>query len=172
MRNSLLLTVVGADRTGLVESLARRIADLGGNWEESRMARLSGQFAGIVLVSVEAARTDELVAGLRGMVDVGLQVTAHAIAARPPGGAGARVRLEVTGADRPGIVREVSRILAQRGVNIEELESQVVSAPMSGEALFRARASLLVPSTVALADLRGALEALAGEMMIDLASDK
>ncbi len=170
MRTSLLLTVVGTDRTGLVESLARRIAELGGNWEEARLAHLGGQFAGIVLVTIDQARADELVASLRGLVGAGLQVTAHP-AGKPAPAAGTRVRIEVTGDDRPGIVREVSRVLAERGVNIEELESAVASAPMSGEALFRARATLLLPATVALADLRGALEALASELMIDLVAD-
>ncbi len=171
MRTSLLLTVVGADRTGLVESLARRIAELGGNWEEARLAHLGGQFAGIVLVTIDQARADELVAVLRGLGGSGLQVTAHPAAGKTAAATGTRVRIDVTGDDRPGIVREVSRVLAERGVNIEELESAVASAPMSGEALFRARATLLLPPAVALADLRGALEALASELMIDLVAD-
>jgi glycine cleavage system regulatory protein len=166
MRTSLLLTVVGTDRTGLVEALARKLAELGGNWEEARLAHLAGQFAGIVLVTVDTSQSDALVAGLRGIA--GLQLTVHPAAAKPAAPGGHRVRIEVTADDRPGIVRELSRVLAERGVNIEELESAVASAPMSGEALFRARATVLVPPTIALADLRTALEALAGEMMIDL----
>jgi glycine cleavage system regulatory protein len=66
-------------------------------------------------------------------------------------------------------VRDVARVLAERGVNVEELESEVSSAPMSGDALFRARALLLVPAQLALSDLRGGLESLAGELMVDLA---
>jgi glycine cleavage system regulatory protein len=61
-------------------------------------------------------------------------------------------------------------VLASRGVNVEELESEVGSAPMSGESLFTARALLTVPSGVALADVRTALEALGGELMVDVAS--
>src|SRR5512143_2683331 len=98
MRTSLLLTVVGADRTGLVESLARRIAELGGNWEEARLAHLSGQFAGIVLVTVEASQGDALVAGLRGIA--GLQLTVHPAAGKPAAVAGQRVRIEFTAGDR------------------------------------------------------------------------
>jgi len=168
MRDTLVLTIIGADRTGLVESLAKQIAATGGNWEESRMARLAGQFAGILLVTVDTSRTDELVAGLRGLEAVGLQV-----AVRPTTGAGAapaakHIQLELTGQDRPGIVRDVSRVLAERGVNVEELESEVGSAPMSGEAMFTARARLLVPPGLDLADLRTRLEALASELMVDL----
>ena len=170
MKDTLVLTVLGADRAGLVEALAKAIAAAGGNWEESRMARLAGQFAGVLLVTVDPARTDELVAGVRSVEATGLQITVRTT--KPPAPQpGTRVRLELTGTDRPGIVRDVSRILAERGVNVEELESGVISAPMSGEPLFRARAQLHVPPALALADLRTSLEALAGELMVDLSAE-
>jgi glycine cleavage system regulatory protein len=170
MRDTLVLTILGPDRTGLVEALAQRIAGVGGNWEESRMARLAGQFAGVLLVTVDPKRTDELVAALRALESGGLQVTVRATTAPAPS-AGTRARLELTGTDRPGIVRDISRVLAERGVNVEELESGVVSAPMSAEPMFRARARLLVPTGVVLADLRGNLEALGGELMVDLSAE-
>ncbi len=170
MRESLVLTVIGPDRTGLVEALADRISASGGNWEASRMAQLAGQFAGILLVTVDPARSDELVAALRGLGGAGLQVTAHASTAAAAGPPSHQVFLELTGADRVGIVRDVARILADHGVNVEELESMVLSAPMSGEPLFSARAVLQVPETLALGELRAALEALGSELMVDLAT--
>jgi glycine cleavage system regulatory protein len=168
MRNTLVLTVLAADRTGLVEMLAERIAAAGGNWEESRMARLAGQFAGILLVTCEAERSDEVAAAVRALSSSGLQVTVRASPEAATGGGGTRFQLALTGGDRAGIIRDVSRVLAERGVNVEELESEVSSAPMSGERLFTAHARLLVPPTLALADLRASLEKLAGELMVDL----
>src|SRR5690242_16783029 len=122
MRTTLLLTAVGTDRTGLVESLANRIAAAGGNWEESRLARLGGQFAGIVLVTIDDAKTDALIAKLRELEGAGLQVTSRVVPAPVTAPTGTRVRLTVTGSDRAGIVRDVSRILAERAVNVEEIE--------------------------------------------------
>jgi glycine cleavage system regulatory protein len=171
MRTTLLLTAVGADRTGLVESLAQRIAAAGGNWEESRLARLGGQFAGIVLVTIDDAKTDALIAKLRELETAGLQVTSRVVPANATTPSGTRVRLTVTGSDRAGIVRDVSRVLAERAVNVEELESSVGSAPMSGEAMFVARARLLVPPSLELGTLRSALESLGNELMVDLAAD-
>jgi glycine cleavage system regulatory protein len=174
MRNTLVLTVLAPDRTGLVELLAQRIAAAGGNWEESRMARLAGQFAGILLVTCDAARSDELVAAMRTLQlqSAGLQVTVRATPAdAAPPAPGTQIRLALTGADRAGIIRDVSRVLAERGVNVEELESEVSSAPMSGEPLFTARARLRVPPNLALADLRASLERLAGELMVDLTAE-
>jgi glycine cleavage system regulatory protein len=172
MRNTLVLTVIAADRTGLVELLADRIAAAGGNWEASRMARLAGQFAGILVVTCEAERSDAVAAAVRELASAGIQATARRAAEeRAAPAAGARVQLALTGGDRTGIVRDVSRVLAERGVNVEELESEISSAPMSGEPLFTARAQLLVPPSVALSDLRGRLEALAGELMVDLTAE-
>lgn len=167
MRETVVLTVIGADRTGLVESLADRISEVGGNWEASHLAHLAGQFAGILVVTVERARLDALLAQLRELDNHGLHVVVRSANATADG-EGAPVLLALTGDDRPGIVRDVARILAARGVNVEELESHVESAPMSGEALFVARASLRVPPQVGLTDLRKSLEAIAGELMVDL----
>jgi glycine cleavage system regulatory protein len=77
--------------------------------------------------------------------------------------------LDLIGHDHPGIVRDISRALAQLGVNIEELETDVTSAPMSGDSLFRAHVTLGVPADVTVDQLRSVLEELAWELMVDLA---
>jgi|MudIll2142460700_1097286.scaffolds.fasta_scaffold13788_3 glycine cleavage system regulatory protein len=169
MRSMLVLSVVGADRTGLVQSLAEKISAVGGNWEESRMARLAGQFAGILLVTVDAERSDELVASLRKLEAAGLVITVRPTEAPGAVPASVNIRLQLTANDRPGIIRDVSKILAERGCNVEELETEVASAAMSGDPMFTARARLRAPATTSLADLRARLEALGSELMLDLA---
>lgn len=170
MRDMLVLTILGADRTGLVESVARTVAAVGGNWEESRMARLAGQFAGILLVTVEAERARELEQRLRELASGGLTITVQSTTAAPPLEL-PRLRLELTGQDRPGIVRDVARVLAEQALNVEELETEVESAPMSGEHMFRARIWLRAPHGVNLGDVRARLEALTSELMVDLSTD-
>jgi glycine cleavage system regulatory protein len=164
----LVLTIIGADRTGLVEALAREIAAVGGNWEESRLVRLAGQFAGVLLVTIETSRTDELVSSLRKLDASGLQVSVRPTASAALPAESARFRLEVTGQDRPGIIRDVSRILASSGLNVEELESEVASAPMTGDRMFTAHIVVRAPSQAQLADVRTKLESLASELMVDI----
>ena len=79
-----------------------------------------------------------------------------------------RVKLDLLGADRPGIVQSVSGALAQRGVNVDELVTECVDAPMSGELLFKATANLSVPRDVDLEALRGRIEAIAADLMVDI----
>jgi glycine cleavage system regulatory protein len=167
MRTSLVLTLIGDDRPGIVEQLADRILATGANWEESHMARLAGKFAGLLRVSVAADQADALAATLRDLDSGGLSIVVER-----SGGAGTSglraVRLELIGHDHPGIVRDIARALAEHHVNIEEIETDVTSAPMSGDTLFRARVALGVPGDVTVEQLRGVLEGLAGELMVDL----
>lgn len=167
MHTSLVLTVIGPDRPGLVEAIAAVVARHGANWEESRMAQLGGQFAGMLRVTAPEETQDALEDALAGLGSVGLKVTvARAAAAQVQ--VPKLLHLNLVGQDRPGIVREIAEALARRGVSIESLETRCVSASMSGEQLFEADAVLAVPPALAAEDLRTALEALANELMVDL----
>ena len=161
MQISLVMTVIGKDRTGLVESVARMVADHGGNWLESRMCRLGGEFAGLLRVHVPAERRAALESALSKLTD--LTVVVHSDELVQPAGKPQLATLEVVGHDRPGIVREITQALAAQSVNVEELATECVSAPMSGEPLFQARAKLLLPDGVTVNDLQQSLEkALSG----------
>jgi glycine cleavage system regulatory protein len=163
----LVLTLIGPDRPGLVESLAKRVAAHGGNWLESRMAQLGGQFAGILRIEVPPEAIPALRAALAELEAEGLRVVAEGGA----GTAAAPVRameLQLVGQDHPGIVRDVSGVLHQHGVNIEELTTDNLSAPMSGGQLFSARARLGVPAGVDTEGLRRDLEKIADDLMVDL----
>jgi glycine cleavage system regulatory protein len=68
-------------------------------------------------------------------------------------------------------VRDLSGRLARRGVSIEELHTEVVSAAMSAGQLFRVKALLAVPEALSNDDLKCELEASATEMMVDMELD-
>jgi glycine cleavage system regulatory protein len=169
--SSLVLTVISADRPGIVEALSKTVADHGASWLESRMAHLAGHFVGLLRVSVPEARSAELAGALRALEARGLRVIVEAALGEGPDRSAPRLRLELVGLDRPGIVRDISRALSERGVNVEELESNTSSAPMSGETLFHVEAWLRLPREGDPDELRAALEKLANEMMVELTLD-
>jgi glycine cleavage system regulatory protein len=164
----LVMTVIGKDRTGLVESLAGIVAEHGGNWLESRMCRLGGEFAGILRIHVPAARQAALMGALKALESRGLSVVACADESPARAGTGKLTLLEIVGHDRPGIIREITRVLAGQGVNVEELSSECVSAPMSGETLFKARIRLQLPARCDSAALRSELEKIASDLVVDI----
>ena len=165
---TLVLTLIGPDRAGLVEAVADTIADHGGNWLESRMSRLAGQFAGILEVEAPEEQLSGLKTALQGLGRHGLSVITEDSEIALPGEGDKALSLELVGHDRPGIVREISQVLARRGVNVEELRTGRESAPMSGEALFRAWARLRLADGTDLEELRATLEAIASDLMVDL----
>lgn len=168
MLSTLVMTVIGADRPGLVQLVASRVADHGGNWLESRMCHLGGQFAGILRVEVASTRVDELVGALHRLEKDGLRVIVHSEGNATTAKAdGVVAVLEVVGQDRPGILRSVSGVFAAHEVNVEELASERVSAPMGGGTLFQARATVLLPAKVSVAAVRADLEKIATDLMVD-----
>ncbi len=169
MARALVLTVIGEDRPGLVEALAEVISQHEGSWDESRMARLAGHFAGVVQIHLPEARADQLIAALPALSERGLSASVvdsdWSLANVDHRDS---IRLELIGQDRPGIVREISSALAALGVSVQDLRTVVESAPMSGERLFRAQAELAPPAEVEVERIRDALEQLADDMMVDI----
>jgi len=171
MTTTLVLTLIGRDQPGLVRVVAATIAEHGGNWLESRMCRLGGEFAGIVRLEIDPTRADGLATALRGLSGLRVDVTREAAGAgnTSAGGAPARLAaLDLVGSDRPGILREVSGVLAAHGLNVEDLASERVEAPMGGGKLFQLRAVASVPAGVELAKVRADLEKIAADLMVEL----
>jgi methionyl-tRNA formyltransferase len=169
---SLVVTAIGADRPGIVSLLSERAQGFGANWAGSRMANLAGQFAGMVHFEVPARNAEPLAEALQGLEASGLRIViARSETASAP--AGRRVvKVELTGLDRPGIVRDLSRTLAERGVSIDDLHTEIVGDGASAEHLFNMKALLVVPETMSDETLRRDLDALASEMMVDIALDE
>ena len=164
----LVLTIIGLDRPGLVQLVAGRVADHGGNWLESRMCHLGGQFAGIARVEAPTERVAELREALKQLEAEGLRVSVDTGESTGVAAGGMVATLELVGNDRPGILRNVTSVLAAHGVNVEELSSECVSAPMGGGNLFQARVRVLVPPTVKVEAVRTDLEKIAADLMVDL----
>jgi glycine cleavage system regulatory protein len=164
----IVLTFIGEDRPGLIRSLSETVVSHGGNWLGSRSARLAGKFAGILHASVPDERADELIGELEKFAERGLSVVVERTAPAPARGRFRRLRLDLIGNDRPGIVHDISRALAERQINVDELQTECVSAPMSGEMLFKATADLRAPEGIAIDELRDRLENLADELMVDI----
>ena len=168
MERRLVMTVIGADRPGLVDKVAAVVAEHEGNWLESRMSRLGGQFAGILRVELPEENEKAAVTALQALKAQGLSVVIHADQAEPPSQTQRLAWLEIVGQDRPGIVHQISRALADQNVNVEELHTECASAPMSGESMFTARAKLGLPPSCDVEGIRKQLEKIAEDLIVEV----
>ena len=172
MSHSLILTVIGDDRPGIVGSLSTAISKHGGNWLESSMSHLAGKFAGIVCVAIDESTLETLRIDLAALP--GLRITAE-VSGRTEEvetATGRRLTLALVGHDRVGIVREVSQVLAHHAVNVEELNTHTASAPMSAEILFHATAELTASTSLDTAALVHELEQISNDLMVDITLDE
>lgn len=166
---TLVLTLVGEDRAGLVAEVADIVANHDGNWERSELAELAGTFAGVVEVSVSAERTDELRAALEVLSGL-LTITVHeASAAERPGEEPRTIELRVLGNDHPGIVRELSSALRTQGASIDRLTTATRDAAMAGGRLFEATIIARVAASTDPAAVIAEIERLATEIQVDVA---
>lgn len=167
MITRVILSAVGSDRPGLTQSLADAVLAAGGNWLESHLSRLGGKYVGSVLVEIDEDKLPVLESQIRAVDAAGLHVSI-ASAGEEPATQGHPVSIELVGQDRLGIVREVTTVLANLGVNIEDFGSSTENSSWSGERLFRATARLSIPADTSFEQVRTALEAISGEIMVDL----
>ncbi|MEO6021323.1 MAG: ACT domain-containing protein [Knoellia sp.] len=170
MTTTLVLTVIGNDRAGLVKALADVIEQGGGNWERSHLSELAGKFAGIVTVTVPQDRADSLraaLAPLDGLLDIAVHAASTGDEPAPRATV-QELRIDLLGNDRPGIVGAVSGVLTKHHLSVADLESWTRDAPMAGGRLFEAKALVSVPTDADLDELRADLEHLASEIQVDL----
>ncbi|GLS03042.1 hypothetical protein GCM10007860_01850 [Chitiniphilus shinanonensis] len=167
MPSILVLTVLGADKPGLVEQLANVVADHGANWLESSMSRLAGQFAGILRVEVAAEHRAALEAALAELADLRVTVVEGGVGEDYPH----EFTLSVVAHDRIGIVKEVTQVLARHRVNVDQLATEVMPAAMSGESMFHADAILRASADFDEAALQRDLEALSDDLVVEFGAD-
>ncbi|WP_209000114.1 glycine cleavage system protein R [Pannonibacter tanglangensis] len=163
----MVLTAIAKDRPGLVDALADVIAAAGGNWLESSMARLGGEFAGIVSFEVPEDRAATLESALAALSGEGIAVTLRTGAPEAED-KGRKIRLDLVCQDQPGILRAVTRVIAAEGISIETLETLVGPGSMSGEMLFRASADLRLPAGASVTRLHEAIQSIAADLMADI----
>lgn len=161
------MTVLAADRPGLVNLLSETIANREGNWLESRMAHLAGQFAGILRIDCPEDQVDGLLAELTALEAKGISVQARR-EALPAEETRQSLRLDVVGNDRPGIVRELSAAIAAAGANVEDLHTSLESAPMAGHPLFHAKGLVSLPAGGDPAALIAGIEKLGPDLSVSI----
>jgi glycine cleavage system regulatory protein len=166
MKTSVILSAVGGDRPGLTQGLAEAVLAAGGNWLESHLSHLGGKYVGSILVELDAGRLGELNQAVERLNAGGLHVSIAPAGAEEPV-EGKPLSFELVGQDRPGIVHEVTAVLAGLGVNIEDFATRTDNGSWSGERLFRANARLTVPDGTSSDAVQTALEAISGEIMVD-----
>ena len=172
MNTSIVLTIIADDQPGIIETVSEVLKKHDGNWTQSSMSSLAGQFAGILLASVPGDNTNVCLAELKALEAEGLRIIVRTSSDETLAENMEEYSLELVGNDRPGIVHDITRILASHKASVINLETSVEAASMGGGELFKARAQLLVPESSDIFALEGELEDIANDLMVDIRFEK
>jgi glycine cleavage system transcriptional repressor len=169
MQRNFVLTLSGPDRIGIVERVTGLLLNRGGNVETSRMARLGGEFAVLMLVSMPADQFAGLDVDLEGLTAQGYKVSTTPERAEIPAFPGwLPYRIEVHGADHEGIIHEVARYLSEHKINIESLDTETSPAPISGVPLFTMTAQVVVPPGLSGGAWEAGLERIGNQLNLEI----
>jgi glycine cleavage system transcriptional repressor len=169
MQKHLVVTVSGQDHPGIVNYISKLVLEYHGNVEGSRMARLGGEFAILMMVSVQEEKFDALCDGMNQLQKEDYQVTMH----ETERGTSSKYngwlpyQVEVTGADHEGIIHDLSRYLTEHKINIETMDTDVIKAPMSGTPLFKMVALIVVPPELSYSELKDAMAHIGDTLGVD-----
>jgi glycine cleavage system transcriptional repressor len=170
MPKRFVLTLTGSDRIGLVEHVTELILECGGDVQASRMARLGGEFAMLLLVSIPETNTEHLSDNMKALVNEGFKVSVTETERDSAAGREDWLpyRIEVRGANHEGIIHEVAEHLSKQGINIESIDTDVVPEPMSGAPLFTMEAIVLAPPELSEQAWQDELEEVADRLNVEL----
>ncbi|RDV28146.1 glycine cleavage system protein R [Alteromonas aestuariivivens] len=164
---SIVITIMGKDKPGLVDAVAKCVYQHQGNWQGSSFARMAGMFTGFVEIHVPENSHQALVRALDSIPDLTVQ---SVTVAHTPSSYQETLAVEVMGNDKPGIVQELTNILNQFNLNIESFDSRCESAPNWGSLMFKARAVIGVPEDFDSQSLQSALESISNDLVVDIGS--
>ncbi|VUD56767.1 hypothetical protein TDB9533_02388 [Thalassocella blandensis] len=173
MFNNLLLTVVSDDKPGIVEEIAKAVAEHEGNWLESRLAQLGGKFAGVVHVAVPQDQESAVREALNALKSKSIWINIEEYTASSDASSSqALASFSAVGPDRPGIVREITQAFTSHQINVAEIETSLSSMPYSGEPLFEAEGVLQLPAELDMQDLQDTLNTIADSLGMDISLTK
>ncbi len=165
----LVITLVGRDRPGIVETISAIALNNQGNWQASSLSRMAGQFAGIIEVMLPENAYDKFSAQLHAIPELTVHIEKGN--EQTLADLSQRLTLTVVGNDRPGIVAKLTKLMNQHGVNVLQMESGCESAPNWGSPLFRVQFQLSLPETLEKDTLIDELESIADDLTVDVETD-
>ena len=166
---SILISVLGDDKPGLLDSLSEIIVSNDGDWVESNMSTVEAKFAGILRVNVPAKNSKKLIKELTSS-KLGLQIACEETVPVKLSDYKS-YNIELIGQNHVGIINQLSHVLTyDLKANVEGIKTEIIDASMSGEQLFKAQINLHLPTSIDERLIKDKLELIADEMMVEIYS--
>jgi len=163
--NEYIITANGLDRIGIVSEISKILTNNGGNIKESRMTKLAGDFVIIMLIEIESTKTEiekflselNLIISIKNATRVN-QKSKNVITKK----------IILNGADNEGLVFSLTDFLSKNNINIKNLTTEIVQAPITGINLFSMEALINIPHNISIEFLNEKIEFLKNNLEVDI----
>lgn len=163
---TLVITLVGEDRPGIVDTISKQVLEHQGNWLASSLSKMAGQFAGIVQIAVPEEQVEKLNQALQGIEKLQTMLTLDQHQAQPA--PANLLEIELVGNDKSGIVQDITRAIHLAGASVVKMQTSCGSAPNWGAELFKAQIQVSLAADSDVDEIREHLEAIANDLVVDL----
>ena len=140
----IIISAFGPDEPGIVSNLSGVITNSGANIKESRMIKLGTDFTIMILISISENNSKSLEAALKKIDYLIIHTKKTFLQKLSP--KTSEYVLNLSGADNEGLVHNITENISKKGINIEEMDTKIENAPMSGTILFNMNARLSHPN--------------------------
>ena len=174
MRSYVVFSSMGPDRPGLAREIAEFFTARGINIERSRGCVLGNEFGMIILTSGNTDDIERLINDLdilRAKTGLDIYIRKTKAPSHRDVLPSIPYKLIATSIDRPGIIHQLCKALHQRGINIEEISTNVDHNPATGANVFQMICYFSLPPAVKIIDLKGDLTRISDEYNVDVRFD-
>jgi glycine cleavage system transcriptional repressor len=171
MRSYVVFSFMGTDRPGLARQITEFFTARGINIERSRGCVLGGEFGMIILTSGGTDDIERLIKdmeSLREKTDLDFYVRKTKAPLHREVSTSIPYKLIATAIDRPGIIQQICKTLHGKGINIDDISTNVDSNPVTGANVFQMVCFFSLPPAVKIVDLKNDLNRIGDEYNIDI----
>tara|TARA_Y100000996_G_scaffold189051_1_gene147752 strand:- start:1674 stop:2201 length:528 start_codon:yes stop_codon:yes gene_type:complete len=164
----IIIYVNGKDRIGIISDITKEISDLNGNIETSKMIKLEQDFNVLMLISINKENIEQLTKKLYSYNDLDILVKKTS---NKNGSAKNKYIFILKGADTEGIVHQCTQLFSKLKINITDLETQLMNAPVTGSPLFYIKAIISIPKSESMEMIKDAINQLEVEANVKIKFD-
>lgn len=164
MNVQIMVTINGSNQVDLVKILSEKTHNLDGQWLKSKISHIDDYFAGLIKIEISSDNVKNLIAEFKAL---GIKVEVTPL---EPGSQGPTTYLDlnIDAKDRPGLVGQISQVLSDHSIKIENMESHRLGGADIGGAIFTCQFKIAVSESFNKELLISSLQEIAADLVIDL----
>jgi glycine cleavage system transcriptional repressor len=161
----IIINAFGPDKPGLVYKISKIILSYNGNIENSKMILLESDFTILMLVKIESSKIESLKKELNNFseLDISFRYTNQ----KEKNIKYFNYSFSISVADNEGIIYLYSDLFRKHRINIENMETEINNAPISGFPIFILKSLLNIPCDLDIIILKKELKNIAQENNIE-----